>query len=436
MKISRSKLPHHSVVLAGIATALSLMGDQAMYVILPTCYENFLVAISTPESWAIPTWLGGPVWVLKPGLQVGILLSANRWIRILTNHVAEWMVHHFHPSILFVAMLGLGALTTGAYGSWPFFWILLIARCGWGLCWSIIRQVGIMTAVDASTREHAAGMVGFYNGLSRFGSVVAMLVGGWLFDEVGWKFCFWIIAGVTAMGMLPAGIARRGVSHHESEFRLHRDLTVPRGTLWALLTCGFVVGCAGAGIVMSTVGKVLKYGFGEDPKIGTMAIGVATVAGVFMAGRHAINTFGGPALGVLADRMGHRRGVFTFFGLGTGLLLMIFAMSFLIPNGPAMLGILVLTILFFACCTLLSVTMNAEASRCGSKAYARFVSAEDGGSAAGPLLVWALLDWKDHPSVVFICASGFFIIGLLVAFGRYTRREKVLVDQRETASVE
>jgi MFS family permease len=422
------KLPHHSVVLAGIATALSLMGDQAMYVILPTCYNTLLTSFSTPASWAIPTWLKGPVWTVSPELQVGILLSANRWIRMGTNHLAEWLVHHFHPSLLFVLMLGLGALTTASYGVWPFFWVLLIARCGWGLCWSIIRQVGIMTAVDASTREHAAGMVGFYNGLARFGSVIAMLIGGWLFDSVGWRMCFWIIAGVTALGMFPAAIARRKVNHHESEFRLQRDMAVPAGKLWSLLICGFVVGCAGAGIVMSTVGKVLKEGLGDTLSVGTMTIGVATVAGVFMAGRHAINTFGGPALGVLSDRMGHRRGGFTFFGFGTGVLLMIYALSFLIPNGTAMLGILVLTILFFSCCTLLSVTMNAEASRCGSKAYARYVSAEDGGSAAGPLLIWALLGWNDHPAVPFACASVFFIIGLVVAFGRMARRKEIPVD--------
>ena len=416
---TRRKLPHHSVVLAGIATALSLMGDQAMYVILPTCYETLL----TPISFTAPL-----AWTLSPALQVGILLSANRWIRMVTNHLAEWLVHHFHPTLLFVGMLGLGALTTASYGVWPFFWVLLIARGGWGLCWSIIRQVGIMTAVDASSRENAAAMVGFYNGLARFGSVVAMLIGGWLFDSVGWRMCFWIIAGVTAMGMFPAAIARRKINHHESEFRLQRDMAVPRGTLWPLLICGFVLGSAGAGVIASTMGKILKDGFGDALTIGQMTIRVATVTGIFLAGRHAINTFGGPALGALADRMGHRRSIYVFFGLGVLILVVMLGLSFFITQPAVMLVLLTLTVLFFSCCTLLSVTMNAEASRCGSKAYARYVSAEDGGSAAGPLLGWALVGASGHPAVPFACALGFFLVGVVVAFGRLARHVKAIPD--------
>ncbi len=407
----RRRLPHHSVILAGMATALSLLGDQAMYVILPTCYETLLA----PIKFTVPV-----EWTLSPALQVGILLSANRWICMLTNHLAEWLVHHFHPTLLFVGMLLLGAITTASYGLWAFFWVLLLARCGWGLCWSIIRQVGIMTAVDASTREHAAAMVGFYNGLARFGSVVAMLIGGWLFDSVGWRLCFWIIAGVTAMGMIPAALARRKINHHESEFRLQRDMAMPRGRLWSLLICGFVLGSAGAGVIASTMGKILKEGFGDALSLGQITIGVATVTGVFLAGRHAINTFGGPALGALADRLGHKRSIYVFFGLGVVILLIMLGLSFYITHPAVMLTILVLTVLFFSCCTLLGVTLNAEASRCGSKAYARYVSAEDGGSATGPLLGWALLAVNDHPAVLFICALGFFIIGLLVALGRST----------------
>ncbi len=417
--LPRRKLPHHSVILAGIATALSLLGDQAMYVILPTCYETLLAPISLTVPFK---------WTLSPALQVGILLSANRWIRILTNHLAEWLVHHFHPTLLFVAMLLLGAVTTASYGVWAFFWVLLLARCGWGLCWSIIRQVGIMTAVDASKRENAAAMVGFYNGLSRFGSVVAMFIGGWLFDSVGWRLCFWIIAGVTALGMIPASLARRKINHHESEFRLQRSMAVPRRTLWSLLVCGFVLGSAGAGVIASTMGKILKEGFGETLTMGQVTIGVATVTGIFLAGRHAINTFGGPALGALADRLGHRRSIYVFFGLGVAILLIMFGLSFFIAHAAVMLVILALTVAFFSCCTLLSVTLNAEASRCGSKAYARYVSAEDGGSAAGPLLGWALLAVNDHPAVLFTCALGFFMIGLIVALGR-PRVDSVVLPQ-------
>ena len=52
-----------SVVLVSGATAFSLLGDQVLYAVLPVLYQDLgLTAI-----------------------QVGILLSANRWIRLLLN---------------------------------------------------------------------------------------------------------------------------------------------------------------------------------------------------------------------------------------------------------------------------------------------------------------------------------------------------------------
>ena len=56
-----------SVVLVGSATAFSLLGDQMLYSVLPTYY----------------TELG-----LLP-IQVGILLAANRFVRIFINHWIE-----------------------------------------------------------------------------------------------------------------------------------------------------------------------------------------------------------------------------------------------------------------------------------------------------------------------------------------------------------
>ena len=48
------------------ASALSLLGDQMLYSVLPSAYG---------ELGLVP-------------IQVGLVLSMNRWVRLLTNHLA------------------------------------------------------------------------------------------------------------------------------------------------------------------------------------------------------------------------------------------------------------------------------------------------------------------------------------------------------------
>ena len=84
------QMPSKHIVLIGTATAFSLLGDQALYSVLPVYFET----------------LG-----LAP-IEVGIILSANRWIRLLTNHFAHRMTQRFRSDFLFVGALLIGTLTT------------------------------------------------------------------------------------------------------------------------------------------------------------------------------------------------------------------------------------------------------------------------------------------------------------------------------------
>lgn len=85
-----------------MATAFSLLGDQFLYAVLPTYYE---------ELGLLP-------------YQVGLLLSLNRWIRILTNHIAERLTRTWSPTWLLGICLALGALLTVVYGTVSLFPIL------------------------------------------------------------------------------------------------------------------------------------------------------------------------------------------------------------------------------------------------------------------------------------------------------------------------
>ena len=117
------QLPPRPVLLVSAATAASLLGDQVLYSVLPVYYA---------ELGLVP-------------LQVGILLSANRWIRLATNYLAHVLTERLGSHrTLFVGAFALGSLTTAAYTVTGVFLVLLTARVAWGLAWSFIRHLGVL----------------------------------------------------------------------------------------------------------------------------------------------------------------------------------------------------------------------------------------------------------------------------------------------------
>src|SRR5262245_66169804 len=93
-----------TVIAISAATAFSLLGDQMLYAVLPAYYAKLGLT----------------------GIQVGILLSANRWIRLLTNHVAHVVSPHAPPRVTLAVAFGVGSLTTFAYAATDSF-VLLVA---------------------------------------------------------------------------------------------------------------------------------------------------------------------------------------------------------------------------------------------------------------------------------------------------------------------
>ena len=381
---------------------MAIMPDQALYVILPV-----------------------PQWQAKLGLgmtDVGILLSVNRFIRLLTNHWAERLVHKINATVLFVCVLVLGAGVAAMYGAWPIMWVMLIGRVLWGLCWSVIRQVGIMTSVDTAGGDKIASVVGFYNGLTRCGSIVGMLMAGWLCNSVGrveFRNCFWVLGAVSLLAAIPGAIARRGIEGRHSEFRRPRESTAT-DHLPSLLVCGFVGGCVGTGMIVSTLGYVLQRGLGASISVGTLVIGVTTVTGWMLSMRYVILALASAPAGGLIDRIGHRRSAFIFFCAGTGILVAVACVS-LVANVVMTLILLALVMAFFLCGTGLLVALTSEAGRYGSKTFSWYISASDLGAACGPMLAWMLLKELQAPVALFAICAGFFVIGTIFARDRMRR---------------
>jgi MFS family permease len=107
----RSAVVPRPLLVISSAVALSLLGDQMLYAVLPAVHE----AVGVPVT------------------AVGLLLSANRLIRLLTNSLAGYVIERFGRHWPFVLALLLGGITTVAYGVVYGVWAFLVARLlPWG----------------------------------------------------------------------------------------------------------------------------------------------------------------------------------------------------------------------------------------------------------------------------------------------------------------
>lgn len=397
-----SFIPGRSIVLTGLAVAFSLLGDMMMYAVIPVHY----IALG-----------------LTP-LQVGVLLSANRWVRMVTNSIAERATRHLPPSTLMIAALVASGATTAVYGLTTPFIFFLIARLVWGMCWSFLRQIGVMNAVGTTETDKIGRMLGIYHGVVRIGFVAGTFAGGLLFDSLGYRFGFLLMAGLSLAGIVPAALGIGG----------RKRLVLPKGDGlsksggraedWLTYARGFLVGTVGSGIVMSTLGHVLNERISGGFSLGAAVIGVATINGFLLAVRSSFQIFGSPFLGALIDKIGVFKSQLLLFSVATATLIMAFLQ---IP----LVFILLLVVVFFLSETALHLGLTVQAGIRGSKRYAYLATAMDMGSATGPVVGWTAVGLLLSSRWTFLIGGGFYLLGTLltmVTMRRYNRRAGKVSD--------
>jgi len=337
--------------------------------------------------------------------QVGLILSVNRWIRLLTNTLAERMCRRYSLGLLFGLALTAGSATTAAYGLTSSFTVLLVMRMAWGLCWSFIRQIGLMTLSDTTPSSRLGRMTGFYNGVSRLGSVAGNALGGVLTDLLGYSATLLTFAVVSLCGVPFGALSRKGIPRRTAPVSAKMTLQA-RDT--GLLICGVMTGCAGPGMIMATLGMVLKSVVGESVSIGGIVVGVATLNGILLASRWVTDGLGAPFLGAASDRMGRRRASLIYFGAGSAALLTASQTS-------SAWTLVCLVLMFFVCGVGQTVVNLAEASSRGSRTVSAYVTASDFGAAVGPMLGWITVQAALPTDSIFLLAGGLYVVGALAS---------------------
>lgn len=422
--------PGRVFVVTAIVGAV-IMGDSMIYAVLPSNVSAFGVSA---------------------GL-VGVLLSANRFVRLASNPLADRLLKRFGIEKPLAAAVVLSIGTTVAYGLGPGFAVLLIARLLWGLCYSILRLGGYVTVLEEGRERDRARLMGLFSGGQRAGSIVGVLLGGILFDVTGRLASFAIVGGlgvagapllfnfwrsrsgrgVEGQGPVPPTLDNLPEPEEEGGSFL-QGMLLGRSSaegddrtarLLALFLNSFVFYFALGGIVVSTLGFFLSEALGEDgASVGGWMLGTATLNGILLA-TNWIAALGGPILGHMGDRVGRERVVLLAAPLSIAMVALL-----------AFPGTLALTLLWlpvgFISAAALGASSDALAGDLAprerrSTVMSRYATWQDLGSAFGPLVGYLAL---GVTSLTWVYVGNACLMGVSVAIFAVVFRGKVGVGSK------
>lgn len=422
---SRASSPAVLVLIVSGAVGFAIMGDSLLYAILPLAARQL---------------------VLSPQ-QVGLLLSANRLIRLFSNSWLGAAFARFGPYRTFVISAILGVVTTALYGFEFGFLLFLAARIGWGVAWSGLRQ-GTFQSIWAGDPADAGRLMGLKWGVVRGGSAISALIGGFLFDHFGFQTTVWIIAGLSAVAIpiafglsWPASASlkhdgeqqrsgsgsRTGNAESDQESR-RSDHEILGGWIEALsdplqravLLVGFFKLLLNS-ILVATASVFLADRFDDFTGGFLLGLQVGALAGIVLGTRWFSDLFLGAAMGALADLVGRiRLTLVLVFLLCLGLTLMLTVQNNL--SFVALLGILIVS-------TGVNVVLDAYANQAALATrhpqmfVATYATASDLGSAVGPLFAFWLVASVGFATVYGIAALlvVLTLLYLVMLDARYTK---------------
>ena len=389
----------------GTAVSLSLAGDSTLYAVLSNQAE--VVGISLAA--------------------VGVLLGANRLIRIPGNPLAGVLNDRLGRRRLFLLGLFLGMLSTLAYG-WAYgFWPMLAARLLWGTAWALINVGGYTMVLDRSTAADRGRMTGFYQTSYMLGLSLSPIIGGALTDALGFRPAVRICALITGVGLViallflpetrqqeagpPAGGGSRR-SRLTAKAVLHNLRGMDR-QVWAVAFLYLVIFLVSNGVLMSTISLYLAQRWGTSISLGSLVVGVSSVAGAMLSMRAALGVVAGPLAGSVSDRLRDRWPV-----AAVALLITLAGFVLLTQRVSVLLAFAAVMLVASGAGALIAVLAALVGDRVGGDrpgvAMGALATAGDIGSAMGPLLGYALAVRMDLRWVYLLCAV-ILVFGLVIA---------------------
>ena len=379
------------MVYAVAPTAAVIMGDSLMYVVLPVAASEFGA---------------GDQLGLSTSFWIGAALSINRFVRLASNAFAAFVYQRFGVRWPFVASIGLGALTTLAYGLGSGLTVLLLARAAWGVSYSCMRLAAHLTAFRVGTSDMRGRLMGFFNSGQRLGSLVAVTAGALLYQLTNREVTFAVLAVVGLLGIVVAvrvpdlrpervrptvkSILERLNAWDLAVSRLPgygRKLRVP---LLSISLMGFATAFAANGLAIATVAPYLAEFADENGRVFGGPLAVVTLAGILVGLRWASDLGLGVPLGHLSDRIGRRTSI------AYGMAAMFASLGMMVLFDSPIAVIVGMPLLFMAGVGV-SAALDAamgETSTGATRAAAmgRYATWQDLGAALGPFAGFLIAD--------------------------------------------
>lgn len=385
--------PQRHVTIFALITAICLLGDSMLYIVLPMYYT---------EAGLSSLW------------EVGIILSVNRLIRLPLNPCIGFLYKHISERTGIILAVILATLTTLLYGFADSFILWLLARIVWGLAWTLLRLGSLFCILRVASEGNRGQLNGLYNGLYRLGSLVGMLAGGILADMANLQTTGLVFGILTALAIFPTlyAIPKGASRQQQHSTSLKEGINAMRATRLAfqLVITGGIIAFATQGVIAATLSPLIARHTGDALQLFGMVIGAASLAGFFQALRFAWEPCLAPYIGILADKR---------FGwapmLGWSLIAAALAFSFL--------GLHIPLVLWFAC--ILAMQLAATSLTTLSEAAASATAAQNGGrallmqhalvvdigAALGPIVAYAVTDFINVDAIYLLSGVLFLIYG-------------------------
>ena len=375
-----------NVVRAALVVSASNLGDSLLYVALPLVYTSFGLSI----------------------VHVGILLSANRLVRFVSNTFAGY-VYGRKPlkRVLTISIIAAFFINL-SYGYIGGFIPFLLMRLCWGITWSFLRLGGYLSVVSFSDDLNRGRFMGVYQSISSIGFLSGGLVGGILLDSWGYTSANLLLAFGTFL-VIPIAFSLTDVRLESNE--QDQDNRFDMRTLVGdseLLSIGIGVMLTRlflGSLISSTLSLYLVEVLGsEGVTLLGRNVGIATLTGFLFSFRLFSKFLLGPIIGVLSDKIGGQRTMIIFFISGSTSL-MLLALS------QTLGSITLAVILSFLSDTGLGVVLASQVSDMVKTDEAKnqyilsaFTNWIDIGSALGPLVIFSLINEISFNSI-FLGAS-------------------------------
>jgi len=342
-------------------------------------------------------------------VEVGLLLAVNRFIRLPLNPLISWLYSKMSIRTgLFAALLIAGS-TTLLHGWAQGFVFWLILRCIWGIAWSFIRIGAYFTIVEVSTADNRGQNMGAFNGLSRIGSLVGMLGGGFLVDWFGFRdvslgFGLLAFLSLPLISRLPQAISNK----RNQEPALGLSFLRNKPLLLKSLVTVFLIMLSLEGMVSATLSHLINVReITIDLEV--LILSAAILASLIQALRLVIGVFLSPWIGKKSDGRWGRRPILIVTLLLATVFMFLSQVQF--PTYLWLLNMIALLLASSVLIVLLDAFVTDQAEeRSRSKTITSYVMISDIGAAFGPVLGYLSVKSFGLTATYWIAAFVLFLL--------------------------